>query len=211
MSSHKPKKIQLRLDDVKYLHSHAVAAGHRHTDAKVPDSDYVLNRQVKNLVDEFINETFENARRSMVIAEDSAKQQKGLADLMSESDTRVEPIDFALEKRMREMYSSVEEQVLKVTKLRKTMPSEIAARGQEQLRRVDELQQQANDDMGIKISAEEALDEDSAEKVIPNASEWKSAFEEALNNLEKLKKEAPEVASKMNKLEKIVEVIEARK
>lgn len=146
MSQEHHQKIHLNLKDVKHLQIQFAKAATDKLNLYLPTSDHSdpLKSRVSSLVNDFIYEIFEASKNSLDI-DGATGNRDSLRSLLENSTNgmyicssvlkvqytnwviylEVEPFDFSLQDQVRKAYQEVEQETIKLTKMRRDAPSEI--------------------------------------------------------------------------------------
>lgn len=191
-------KLQLVGEDVKFLKSQFHESAETKLDLHLPTEDSLKTR-VRELVEEFIHETFELARHSMVVNGVDMTTQATLVDSLKKEEV-VEPFDVELNEKLRNVYAEVDERTLEVTELRRQIPSQVNEIYRQKLREEQDLLDQA-------LPNEDQSAENGEEPISLAIGRIQTDYEDTLQLTQSLSKSVPELYSDLNELQEIIDFL----
>ncbi|KAH3661627.1 hypothetical protein OGAPHI_006476 [Ogataea philodendri] len=130
-----PSKIHLQLRELRYLYDtlQESAAAKVETHLKQVGSkkqDPALSESVSLVVRQFVDQVFDSIQFSLDLDDVSPAQldKYKVSELLTNPDLlneKIEPYDFALNDRLRDLYTRVEEKIGLVAQLRRTQPIQV--------------------------------------------------------------------------------------
>lgn len=219
MSKNLQEKLRLQARDVKYLQDSLIADAHDKLNLHLPQTEATendpLRQEIESLIEQFVYNTFENARHSIIlddIPETTKNRSVPLRQLISEPKEEVEPFDFALNEKLRDIYRRVEDETLKVTALRRQVPEQSRLKLQEMLestkQQVDALESAAAaENLTPDQSMFESVVQDTTEQEdeIPRIETISQDYQGYLLQLAELKSGL--TGKSLNKLDEIIDVV----
>lgn len=199
------EKLQLVGEDVKYLKSQFSEASEAKLSLHLPTDDS-LKVRVKELVEEFIQETFEMARHSMVVNGVDMTTQESLSGALTRDTEAVEPFDVELNEKLRNMYAQVDEETMEVTKLRRQVPEEAKQAYLDKLQENEDALRRAEEEQEEKDQAEQEENDELPKSSVP----WERIqedYHDTLKLIHSLVKSVPEVYSGLNELQEALEFV----
>ncbi|ODV83241.1 hypothetical protein CANARDRAFT_214683 [[Candida] arabinofermentans NRRL YB-2248] len=196
ISSALQNKIQTHLDDIEY------------------NNNKDLTKVVESIINEFIDDLFNSIKYSIDLDGISIENlnKSNIIDILNNPlklNEKVEPHDFALDDKLRDLYAKVEIKIEQVTKLRKSKPNEVYNIYEtmyiENLNDIDKLidkyinNQSNGDDEG------EADKEDADEA---NYDDLKLDLENMLQDLVELKDSVPETKRQLENMSNVLKFVE---
>lgn len=190
-------KLQLVSEDVKFLKSQFHESAETKLDLHLPTEDSLKTR-VRELVDEFIHETFELARHSMVVNGVDMSTQDTLVDSLQKEEV-VEPFDVELNEKLRNLYAEVDERTLEVTELRRQIPNQASEIYKQKLKQEQDLLDQAlpNEDQSTVND----------EPISLPINRIQTDYEDTLQLIKALSKSVPELYSDLNELQEVIDFL----
>ncbi|KAA8910383.1 hypothetical protein TRICI_004181 [Trichomonascus ciferrii] len=187
-------KLQLVSEDVKFLKSQFHESAETKLDLHLPTEDSLKTR-VRQLVEEFIHETFELARHSMVVNGVDMSTRDTLVDSLQKEEV-VEPFDVELNEKLRHLYAEVDERTLEVTELRRQIPNQASEIYKQKLKEEQDLLDQA------LPTEDQSTDNDEA--VSLPVDRIQTDYEDTLQLIKSLSKSVPELYSDLNELQEVI-------
>ncbi|KAF5115299.1 hypothetical protein DV495_001755 [Geotrichum candidum] len=175
-------KLQLTAEDARYVREKFLVA----VDDKI---NYHLPAQL--VFDDGAQQQQEDPMRSKV--EDLVK------------DEEIEPFDFELNDRLRQLYGRVDDLTLEIARLRKRIPAESTRLYQHALERRRELEQQAASEPDA--DAEDTVDADTDAR-LQQLRDIKHTYYDAIGGLDELISTIPETKTQLEQLEQAVQFIQ---
>jgi kinetochor protein Mis14/NSL1 len=190
-------KLQLVSEDVKFLKSQFHESAETKLDLHLPTEDSLKTR-VRELVDEFIHETFELARHSIVVNGVDMSTQDTLVDSLQKEEV-VEPFDVELNEKLRNLYAEVDERTLEVTELRRQIPNQASEIYKQKLKQEQDLLDQAlpNEDQSTVND----------EPISLPINRIQTDYEDTLQLIKSLSKSVPELYSDLNELQEVIDFL----
>lgn len=190
-------KLQLVSEDVKFLKSQFSESAETKLDLHLPTEDSLKTR-VRELVDEFIHETFELARHSMVVNGVDMSTQDTLVDSLKKEEV-VEPFDVELNEKLRSVYAEVDERTLEVTELRRQIPNQATEIYKQKLKEEQDILDQALPNEGQSAENDESIS-------LP-INRIQADYEDTLQLIQSLSKSVPELYSDLNELQEVIDFL----
>ncbi|KAF5114175.1 hypothetical protein DV454_003128 [Geotrichum candidum] len=175
-------KLQLTAEDARYVREKFLVA----VDDKI---NYHLPAQL--VFDDGAQQQQEDPMRSKV--EDLVKNEE------------IEPFDFELNDRLRQLYGRVDDLTLEIARLRKRVPAESTRLYQHALERRRELEQQAASEPDA--DAEDTVDADTDAR-LQQLRDIKHTYYDAIGGLDELISTIPETKTQLEQLEQAVQFIQ---
>ncbi|KAH3674821.1 hypothetical protein WICMUC_003024 [Wickerhamomyces mucosus] len=204
-------KVDLNIDDVKHLQQQFSKSASEKLNLYLPTTDTSdpLKSRVSVLVNDFIYEILESAKPSMNI--DGTDTSRSIKELLENPSNEVEPFDFSLQDKVRKLYQQVEDETIKLTKLRREKPSNIKDGYQasfdqsfsmlEKLQKeTEEVNQEQSDKENRDIEEKENIFN---EKVLSKLDFFVQDYENSLFTAKELKDKIPEERKNIEKLDHI--------
>lgn len=210
------EKLQLTKQDLSYLYSQILDRTKSKLDLHLPtaNNDDPLKAKVANLLDGFIVDAFEIARKSMII--DGKDMASGAGQHISELFSlkykeKVEPFNVEINAKLRGLLEHVDQETMEVTRLRRELPFRALTSYRELISSTD------GEVSHIIASLEEELeklnqtsDEDDSKLngMIPKIDLMSDDYQTALNRMASLKKNIPEQKAELDKLNETLQFLE---
>ncbi|ANB15885.1 MIND complex subunit NSL1 [Sugiyamaella lignohabitans] len=196
-------KIHLNSEDIRYIKNQLNHSIKSRIDLDLPDNeDDSLRNQVLSYIQQFIDESFELAKHSLIV---DGKDMSGVPSLeasLTEGKQEIEPFDIELNEKLRQLYAKVDQETLKVTELRRNIAqiatSEYQQRADAETRLVDSILdsvRQTPGDPGTQ-RGQFALNSSETEILLRTQEEYKKAT----SNLVALQEKTPNTVAELSKL-----------
>ncbi|ODQ64227.1 hypothetical protein NADFUDRAFT_66985 [Nadsonia fulvescens var. elongata DSM 6958] len=126
-------KIQLSSEDLRYIISNLMTAAKEKLDLHLPnpgtqdkDNEDPMRERVNELVNEFILETFELTKHSLIVDGIPMSSAQSLKTHLNQPNELIDPYDTELNEELRTVFQQVDEETLRVTQMRRNVPQELA-------------------------------------------------------------------------------------
>lgn len=214
-TNHEYEKIQLTKDDIKYLYGQIYSNITSKLDLHLPTSNNdPLKTRVATLLEEFLLDTFEMARSSVIIdGHDSSSMDnlQPISELLSfKPREMIEPFDFELNRSLRSVLQRFEEETVEVSSLRREMPHNAKLLYQNIISNTDKEVSEvlASIDQDVEKLQEElsALDKDVPLQEAMN--QLVEDYQTSIIRLSLLKKSIPEQKAELDKLNEALKFLE---
>lgn len=215
MSQEHHQKIHLNLKDVKHLQIQFAKAATDKLNLYLPTSDHSdpLKSRVSSLVNDFIYEIFEASKNSLDI-DGATGNRDSLRSLLENSTNEVEPFDFSLQDQVRKAYQEVEQETIKLTKMRRDAPSEIKKSYEDSLEqslsKIETLQKELEN-----LESENEADIENHEDLFKQGVSSRlediiSDYEESMRSIKEIKDQMPQERNEIEKLNNIIEFLQQK-
>ncbi|KAG7853868.1 hypothetical protein KL939_005275 [Ogataea angusta] len=206
-----PAKIHLQLRELRYLYDALQTAVAAKVDAHLAQirgkDDPALAKSVRRLVAQFVDGIFDDIQHSLELDDVAASQlatntvssMLGNPTLLSE---KIEPYDFALNDRLRDLYTRVEEKVESLSNLRRTQPASIRDEYEAQVR-----ENEAVVDAIVAESARNRAAAYEAAEAVPDMDDLRRDFKSILSDLADLKRDVPEARHGVDNLANVISFV----
>lgn len=210
MSLH--QKFQLVPEDLKYLKSqlleNAIEKLNRDLPRQTSTADDPLRRRVTEFIEAFVDETFELTKYSMIVNGQDISHSASLKRILSSEidDEAIEPFDKELNRKLRELYTKVDNETLAVTEMRKKIPQYQAESYKDAITQHEKLMADvvnktvASSDIGQGISQEDR------ERLIRLENQYK----DIQKRLKGLQTSVPDVYTELEQLQETLTVLKAK-
>lgn len=215
MSQEHHQKIHLNLKDVKHLQIQFAKAATDKLNLYLPTSDHSdpLKSRVSSLVNDFIYEIFEASKNSLDI-DGATGNRDSLRSLLENSTNEVEPFDFSLQDQVRKAYQEVEQETIKLTKMRRDAPSEIKKSYEDSLEQSLSKIETLQKELEILESENEADIENHEDQfkqgVSSRLEDIISDYEESMRSIKEIKDQMPQERNEIEKLNNIIEFLQQK-
>jgi chromosome segregation ATPase len=129
-----------------------------------------------------------------------------LRDYLAAPKEEIEPFDFELNDRLRQLYARVDDLTLEIARLRKRVPAESTRLYQHALERRRELEQQAASESDVDAE-EDAVDADTDAR-LQQLRDIKHTYYGAIGGLDELISTMPETKTQLEQLEQTLQFIQ---
>ncbi|ODV75560.1 MIND complex subunit NSL1 [Cyberlindnera jadinii NRRL Y-1542] len=211
------QKVALALADVKHLQAALSKEAKNKLDLYLPNADDkdALKSKVFSLVDDFIYEIFERSKDGMEI--DGMDRSVSLRSMLENPTNEVEPFDFALQEEVRKLYQEVEDETMRLTKLRREKPQSLKRSYEESfnssmeklhsLEREIEALEEEEDSRDTELDAHM----DKVQSLRPKLDEMTREYADSLHSLKEIRDEIPKQRDELSKLNQITKFILEKK
>lgn len=186
-------KIDINIEDLRKVKQQFVKNATNKIDSYLPEQDNSdsMKSQVALAVQDFIDRVLESSRESMNI--NGLLPDEPLNKAMENPSVDSEPFDHLLQQQVRQLYREVEEETLKLAKLRKDTPQQLRGAYQESFKQSFEdlkysksqLESQNSDqELDDEIEHKEEIFE---KKVLSNLDDMINNYEETLRAIQSMK------------------------
>ncbi|KAK9475429.1 kinetochore protein Mis14 like-domain-containing protein [Dipodascopsis tothii] len=198
------QKLQLLRQDVAYLKAKFAAAADDKIENYCPaDRDRALNAQVDELVRDYLSKIFDYSRHTLVVdGQDGASPALDalMANIAATEDDaeQYEPFNFELNDQVRELYAQIDEETVKVTQLRKTVPLQATAEYVAELGKLEDAHQA---EVAAAAAADPAAEPAAVDHLVPRAADMARDFADLVEMMKELKKTVPASSSMLDRAE----------
>lgn len=190
--------LPLARNDILHLHSQLSAATKKKLDLYLPnvDQDDSLKKRVSDHVDEFILELFQALEGNISVMDSDDK----LVEIIQNKQlTEVEPFDFNLSEQIRKLFIQVEEETVKLTKLRKNGPNESIQEYQNSFNELINSLESENNEEDINFEQKEIK------------LNLQDSYNQSINQIINIKESIPNQRNELIKIEKISKFLSKEK
>ncbi|KAG7716420.1 hypothetical protein KL949_003475 [Ogataea haglerorum] len=206
-----PAKIHLQLRQLRYLydalHTAVAAKVDTHLAQIRGKDDPALAKSVRRLVAQFVDGIFDDIQHSLEIDDVAASQlaSNRVSSMLRNPallNEKIEPYDFALNDRLRDLYTRVEEKVESLSNLRRTQPASVRNEYEALVR-----ENEAVVDAVVAESARNRAAASDAAAAVPDMDDLRDDFKSILSDLADLKRDVPEARHGVDNLASVVSFV----
>lgn len=210
------EKLKLTKQDLNYLYSQILDRTKSKLDLHLPtaNNDDPLKAKVANLLDSFIVDAFEIARKSMIIdGRDMDGAGLHISELFSlKYKEKVEPFNFEINAKLRDLLEHVDQETMEVTRLRRELPfsaltsyRNLISSADEEVSLIVSLLDEEVDELNQTTDEEEVK----FNETFPRVELMNEDYQTALIRMASLKKNIPEQKAELDKLDETLQFFEA--
>ncbi|KAG7866734.1 hypothetical protein KL918_002929 [Ogataea parapolymorpha] len=169
--------------------------------------DPALAKSVRRLVAQFVDGIFDDIQHSLEIDDVAASQlaSNTISSMLANPallNEKIEPYDFALNDRLRDLYTRVEEKVESLSNLRRTQPASIRDEYEALVRENETVV-----DAIVAESAQNRAAASDAAAAVPDMDDLRHDFKCILNDLADLKHDVPETRHGVDNLANVISFV----
>ncbi|KAI8133104.1 hypothetical protein DUD61_003216 [Geotrichum candidum] len=202
-------KLQLTAEDARYVREKFLVAVddkiNYHLPAQLVFDDGAQQQQedpMRSKVEDLVKDL---TRHGLMVDGVDMSTRPNLRDDLAAPKEEIEPFDFELNDRLRQLYGRVDDLTLEIARLRKRVPAESTRLYQHALERRRELEQQAASEPDA--DAEDTVDADTDAR-LQQLRDIKHTYYDAIGGLDELISTIPETKTQLEQLEQAVQFIQ---